>query len=220
MELFLDTFLVLHIITGSVSLIAGTLSMIFKKGSPKHILSGRFFFWGMTGVFVTALTLSIFKSLVFLFFIAIFSYYMALSGEQALRFKRKKSKRRIDFALHIVAAASSIGLLIYGFYALSVNPDNQLWILCFVFGGIGASGGIQNTIYLFRRNHAPNFWVRRHIAGMIGGYIATLTAFCVTAVQISPALIAWLGPTVLFVPVIIYWQRKAQKKRLIPDRGI
>ncbi|MBK7964987.1 MAG: hypothetical protein IPK10_06675 [Bacteroidetes bacterium] len=46
---------------------------------------------------------------------------------------------------------------------------------------------------------------------MMGGYIATFTAFLVQNLHTDPSFIAWLAPTVILTPVIIYSTNKIKK---------
>ena len=43
---------------------------------------------------------------------------------------------------------------------------------------------------------------------MIGGYIATVTAFLVNVVQSNYPVLLWLSPTVILVPFLFYTARK------------
>ena len=52
-----------------------------------------------------------------------------------------------------------------------------------------------------------------HLNRMGGASIATLTAVFVVNVQTSPAVIAWLLPTVVGTPLIIYWTRRTLAPR-------
>src|SRR5262249_23722902 len=72
--------LVIHITAGFISLFSALFAMLSTKGQTKHRFFGKCFFYGMTTVFFTAVPLSLIKSNLFLFLIAIFSYYLALTG--------------------------------------------------------------------------------------------------------------------------------------------
>ena len=82
--------LTLHILFGSLALIASVLAISNKKGKQAHRLFGKIYFWGMVGVFITAVPLAIFKLNVFLLLIAIFSFYLAFAG---MRFAVNKKGR-------------------------------------------------------------------------------------------------------------------------------
>ena len=80
MDHLIRVLLLLHILCGSLSLISSALSISNKKGSSTHRFFGKFYFWGMVGVFLTAIPLAILKLNVFLLLIAIFSFYLAFAG--------------------------------------------------------------------------------------------------------------------------------------------
>jgi uncharacterized membrane protein len=84
MKSLLTIFLIAHIICGFAALLTGFLSMLNRKGGKGHRLTGRIFFIGMTGVFVTSTGISIFKNIPFLLMVGFFSYHMACSGYRIL----------------------------------------------------------------------------------------------------------------------------------------
>jgi uncharacterized membrane protein len=213
MEVLKNTLLVLHVTAGFSSLFTGSLAMILEKGTAKHKRIGQWYFWSMTAVFASAILLAIIGKLIFLFLVGVFSYYLVLSGKQAYKFMRREKQNFWDKALHWVSFAFNLGLIAFGFYLLARNNSFSFATICFVFGGVGLAGSIQNILTLRKEKVTYKVWLKKHIGGMIGGYIATFTAFCVTALAFLPNLVTWLGPTLLFVPVIVYWQRKVDGKR-------
>jgi len=52
-------------------------------------------------------------------------------------------------------------------------------------------------------------WLRRHLGNMIGSYIAVFTAFLV--VNGNGHWLIWLGPTMAFTPLLIYWNIRLTK---------
>src|SRR5437868_6301786 len=84
--------------------------MLATKGQHRHRLCGRFFFYGMTGIFITAIPLSIIKSNLFLFLIAIFSYYLAFSGWRYAK-NRSGLASRLDWSVCIVMLITSLIML-------------------------------------------------------------------------------------------------------------
>ena len=77
-----------HIIAGTVSLLAAAVAMVSAKGKKVHIWAGRTYFWGMCLILITAIPTSIVSSSVFLFLVAIFSFYLAYAG---IRFARNRT---------------------------------------------------------------------------------------------------------------------------------
>ena len=72
--------LLIHIIFGFTSISAAVGAISTKKGGTVHRFCGKVFVCGMTGIFITAIPLSLMKNDLFLFLIALLSYYLALSG--------------------------------------------------------------------------------------------------------------------------------------------
>ncbi len=68
--------LAVHIAAGSVSLATAAVALVTAKGGRWHVLAGRIYAAGMTVVFLTAIPLAIMGSSLFLFLIALFSFYL------------------------------------------------------------------------------------------------------------------------------------------------
>ena len=87
MQTLTTVLLLLHVVAGFTSLITGGIASFTRKGGKGHRSAGKWFFWGMTGVFVTAIAVSILKNLAFLFMIGFFSYYLVVRGYRFLYLK-------------------------------------------------------------------------------------------------------------------------------------
>src|SRR5437588_569476 len=57
-----------------------------------------------------------------------------------------------------------------------------------------------------------NFWWYDHMGGMIGSYIAAVSAFSVVNLRFLPPLVRWLWPVAIGVPVILLWIRYYKKR--------
>ena len=86
----------IHILAGTIALLCAALAVTSEKGKKLHVLSGRTYFWGMATIFLTAIPMSIISSNIFLFLIAIFSFYLAFAG---MRFARNRKGSRNYFGL-------------------------------------------------------------------------------------------------------------------------
>ena len=109
--------LCIHITCGFAALLSAFGAIASRKGQLKHRLFGRCFFYSMTGVFITAIPLSLIKENLFLFLIAIFSYYLAFSGWRYAK-NRSGIPGKIDFImtwLMFGASCFMMGLGIYKF---------------------------------------------------------------------------------------------------------
>ncbi|MFC2949180.1 DUF2306 domain-containing protein [Virgibacillus sediminis] len=89
--LLFNAFLINHILTGTICLISGIFAMSSKKKRGKHTVSGEIYHWSYVLVFITALVMSIihWEKSQYLFYIALFSYGLALLGYLAVKKKWK-----------------------------------------------------------------------------------------------------------------------------------
>lgn len=93
----MDTLLVIHILTGILCLITGVFAMIAKKRRGKHTRFGQIYHLSYIGVFLTAIFMSIinWEESQYLFYIALFSYSLALMGFLSVK-KEEIEKMVID----------------------------------------------------------------------------------------------------------------------------
>jgi uncharacterized membrane protein len=210
MEMISKITLFLHIASGFTALLAGASAILTQKGGKNHLLSGKIYYWAMTGVAFSAVVLAIFKGITFLFLIAIFSYYMNFTGRRTLQLKQIGSGQqaeKIDW--FVLAIASLSGVVMVSFAFLGYVPLPQAVGL---FGLIMCFFALNDLWFLQGRNKDKKTWLYRHIGRMCGAYIATFTAFLVVNVHTNPAFIAWIAPTVIGTPVIAYYIVSYKKK--------
>ncbi|MGC1299903.1 MAG: rhomboid family intramembrane serine protease [Alloacidobacterium sp.] len=218
--LWMKAFLTVHVAAGTSAFILAPLALITAKGGRAHRRWGKIYFWAMAVVAVTAMVMAIYRPVLFLGLVAIFSFYSAFVGYRVLgqkaAYKGEKTTTTLDwFAAGFTFAASA---LLASLGALKPALVQNLGIPAMVFGGIGMwiSG---NTAWAFmRRPKEKMFWWYAHLAGMLGSYIAAWTAFSV--VTIGPLLHGawwiWVAPSAIGVPAIVltdaYYHRKFTPK--------
>ena len=210
--------LILHVASGSTALLAAIFAISFRKGANKHSLAGKTYFWSMMTVAATAVPVSILRPNLMLFFVALFSSYMAYAGWRFGRKSRYIMKRKpyVEWIMLVVAVAMIASGL---FQVLTGTPMG--WVLV-AFGSIGLQFAVQD---LRGWGKTEDFGTRisNHLSHMLGGTIATITAVLVQQVvpRLEPTspfkVFVWLAPTVIITPLIIIWARKVkatQKVRL------
>lgn len=210
MEKFLQNLLVIHIAAGSTALLAGIAAIVFKKGMKGHNLSGRIYYWSMLVIGITAFGIAIPKGNMFLLMIGGFSTYMTLTGYRFLQF-RKNQGLKFGFWDYVFIVIGFITLIVPTLYFTQIG-----WHKIGGFGVVFAVFGLMLTVMLLgdlrigkKLSTYPRAWfLNMHIGRMMGAFIATCTAFLVQNWQTDPVYIAWLLPTVVFTPLIIYYQRK------------
>ena len=177
MDHLIRILLLFHILCGSLSLISSALSISSKKGQRTHRFFGKIYFWGMVGVFLTAIPLAIFKLNVFLLLIAIFSFYLAFAG---MRFavNRKGIPRLIDWIAVILMCCSGIAMLLLGLkYYFN---DNTQFVTLLIFGSIALFLSYNDYVSFKKRHAVGKHRIIRHLTNMLAGTIAVITAFLVT----------------------------------------
>src|SRR4051812_26417176 len=117
MELFIKSIIYFHAMCGFVALLTGGIAMSTPKGGAVHRLAGKFYFFSMTGVFITAVYVSIVHDIPFLLMVGFFSYYMACSGYRSLYLKRlhlEQQPETLDWVITAVAGTFNAGLFCWG----------------------------------------------------------------------------------------------------------
>ncbi|MEO8085556.1 MAG: hypothetical protein ABI763_01980 [Bacteroidota bacterium] len=143
--------------------------------------------------------------------------YMLMSGYRSLYLKQlyKNVKAQpMDWLIIAFASLGAIGLLSLGI--VSLYRGNSGGFVPLIFGLISVRFIWRDIAKFIKGPVDKKHWLFNHISGMIGSYIAGFTAFlAVNAGYITHdfSLIAWLTPTAIGVPLIIYWIRKYKVKK-------
>ncbi|MFK2824767.1 DUF2306 domain-containing protein [Bacillus sp. B190/17] len=87
----LSFILTIHIATGVICLLTGLFSGFSKKKKGKHTLFGQIYFWSYSLVFLSAVIMAIlhWEESAYLFYIALFSFSLALLGYFSVKKKWK-----------------------------------------------------------------------------------------------------------------------------------
>lgn len=206
MKILFNTLLGIHIIAGSLSLAIGLLTLSRKKGDKQHKKIGNIFYISMLVASGFAIPMSFLHPNFFLFSISIFTIYLLLSGKRYLKIKTEKDFILFDKILTLMLILFSVIFIYVGIK--NVIKSNNFGIVFIVFGILGALLVMQDYINWQGKSKIKNFGLIAHIGRMIGGYIATVTAFLVVNNTFMPNIAAWLLPTFLFMPLQIMWERK------------
>ena len=127
---------------------------------------------GMIVIFVTAVPMTMLKTNVFLFLIAIFSFYFALVGWRSAK-NRKGIPTKIDWGISGIMAVTGIAMLIWGIIMLISNNTNGITII--VFGCLGAMRSISDLRRFRRGKTTGTERIAMHLSMMLGGTIAVIT---------------------------------------------
>ncbi len=217
MEQTIKILIYFHAFFGGLGLITGILSIYAKKGSIFHKSMGKLFSIGMITSSLISLPVSWMPNHenLFLFLIGIFTIYMVLIGNRALKFKSKKKQKagKTDYIISISMLLFSVLMVFIGIYGITSGNNNN--ILFIVFGGTGLFMSFRDLKFYKSFLNVKNMWLKNHIGKMVGAFIASVTAFIVAGIGIGN-LIAWILPSVIGTLYIVYWMRKV---KTIPQRN-
>jgi hypothetical protein len=207
MTTLIRALLTFHVLAGTIALLVAPVAMMTVKGGPAHRRWGAVYYWAMAAVALTAVVLSLWRPNPFLTLVAVFSFYFAFRGRRVLGRKRPELGEQaaaLDWAAAGATAAASSALVVLGV----VQPGVvwvQLGTVAVVFGVLGlALSGLD--LWRFVRPPADrNAWWFSHMTGMLGSYLAALSAFSVVNFTFLPPTARWLWPTMLGTPLIVLW---------------
>ena len=195
----------IHILAGSVALVSAALALSTEKGKKFHVLIGKAYFWSMVIIFLTALPMSIITGNVFLFLIAIFSFYLAFSG---MRFAKNRTgvPTRVDLIAVNFMFLSGVGMWILAIIFF-IDNDSQ-FITLIVFGFLALFLGYGDFQTFKNQTAIGKERIAKHLTNMMGATIAVVTAVLVVNPPTNPEWVWWILPTVLITPIIFWWNKK------------
>jgi len=198
----------LHIAAGFPALLAALVAVITAKGARAHVYAGRAFVVGMALVFGTALPMTVIKPNLFLLLVAIFSFYLALTG-----WLRARNRRGIPTPAEWVAASAMVlaAVAMVGRGVVMLRAGNSMGTVLLVFAAIGGGLALRDLTSLRSRRYTGAIRIVAHLTRMLAGTIAAVTAFTVVNVRVEPQFIVWLAPTVVLTPVIVYWSVRMRR---------
>ncbi len=194
----------LHIASGTGAVVGMFGALTTKKGGLWHRRMGKLYTWSMAIALLLALIVSALTANVFLFLIGLFSGYFVYTGWRLAVVKdgTRSTADQLAAQFMVLCAVAMVG---YGMY--QTVSGESLGIALVVFGFF-AFQPAWSDVKLSTQWPKGKDRIVLHLTRMGGASIATMTAVFVVNVQTTPAFIAWLLPTVVGTPLIIYWTRK------------
>lgn len=210
----------IHIAAGTVALATFLVPMVTAKGGKVHRRVGWVFVAAMAVICLTGAPASIYRlatqtrpgqqtAAAFLLFVTLLSGVSTWKGIRVLRFKGPgRNTSAIDLGASLLLGLGSVFIFYKGTLLQSV-------ILLF-FGVIGLISAVGDLRYWLSPDKAKMHWFFQHMGGMIGSSIAALTAFAALGSRSlgfgSFGIAAWIGPTLVFLPISILMTRHYRRK--------
>jgi hypothetical protein len=108
--------LVVHIAGGLIAVLAGSMALVVRKGSPLHRRSGDIFVISMLFMAAGGAYIAFMKSQRFNVFAGVFTFYL-VSTAALVVMRKPKQNGRLEFAFLLVALATGITALVFGLQA-------------------------------------------------------------------------------------------------------
>lgn len=209
MTILFTSFLTLHIIGGTIGLLAGTFIMFRKKGDRIHQRIGKLFAYCMLAAGLSSLILATLHRNDFLLAVGVFTIFMTGTGWRYLYLKEIAKGQKIvliDWILMVFMLIFGLFLVGLGFYYLM--NKSYFGIIPLLFAWRGISFVISDYKTYKGKITLRNYWLIFHLQRMVGAYIASLTAFLVVNAPDKSGFLPWLLPSLIVVPFIVKWSRK------------
>jgi hypothetical protein len=198
----------IHIAAGFTALATAGVAAVTPKGQRAHVYAGRAFVVGMAVVFLTALPMTVIKPNLFLLLVAVFSFYLALTG-----WLRARNRRGIPTPAEWIAAGAmlltAVAMCVRGMIVL--RAGDFMGTVLLVFGSIGGWLAVSDLTSLRSHRYTGTARIVAHLSRMMAGTTAAVTAFTVVNVRFEPAFVVWLAPTMVLTPVIVYWSARMRR---------
>ena len=203
--------LVIHIIAGSVCVVSSLLSIGFKAlnlSHKAHLVCGRIFILGMVIVCLSSLLMCGLRPSPILLVLTFFSAYLVYGG---FRYAKYKGDTYSKGDVSVAWAASFIGLLLV---LGALTGTRTLGNLTYVFIGLGIlclNVSVSQLLEVYKKIPRKSGRIQNHIGMMMGGVIATFTAFGANITPPGFAVIGWVFPTVIFLPISMLMSKRYKK---------
>lgn len=212
----LDTvFVVVHALAGSVALASGVIAISSKLLDAQHKLhvrSGKAFFYAMLVLTVTAFGLVATRTNLPMLFVTVFSFYFAYAGWRFAS-NRRGTPTANDRYIAMGMVGFSAFMVAFGIFGILTGGVTA--VILIVFGIIGVLNSRRAYAAYREGGVTGKARIAEHLNFMIGGFIATLTAFLVINTprvvgegNAALYIAAWLLPTIVFVPIMMIWEKK------------
>lgn len=203
--------LITHVSAGVVTLFSGIAAMLFPQRLNIHKPAGIIFHYAMWYVVISAFTLAFLKSNIFLFLIGVLVFNSNAMGMRCLKLYKSKQPKVgwKEWTIWIVTMILLVGCQGYILNQYGFRFDNE-FVIINVFS-INLILSLFLDLKLLRnKNYTKSRYLIGHIGKMGGTFIGAITAALVQNVQSDPIWLAWLLPTVIFTPIIIYYSRSVR----------
>lgn len=214
LDLLSDFSLYSHIAAGSVTLLAGPMAIFYNFKDPRnHRLAGKIFYYAMLWVVISSVVGFLKRPdqpfFQFLLGIAILVLSGLLRGVRSIMLMKGARVTRFDWGYTALLGLNALYMLGMSVFLSTTGSAIVFPILFGVFGMNSLVDAHTNWKTFSQPGKLGRLdWMRLHSTTMIGAFIASTTAFTVNAAHFLPWWAQWFGPTLLLVPVQVYFGKR------------
>ncbi len=218
--------MVLHIIMGTIAVLAGAVALIARKGSRAHRSAGKIFFTTMAIMAAAGIYLALIVPMAISVLVGIFTIYLVVTSWMAAR-----EQGETIVLLHYIALAIALGVAAGGlFYGLEAqnSPDGLKDGLPafphYFFGGLALLAACGDAVMIARRGIAGKQRIARHLWRMCFAYfIAAGSLFTGPGATAFPEAIRDTGllsaPEPIILAIMLYWIVRVLATRLYESKS-
>jgi uncharacterized membrane protein len=207
----LSPLVIFHICCGSVGLLSGTLAMVLRKGSHKHVLAGKVFVVSMLGLAASGAIVGYMRSQTINMLMGSFTFYLVVTGWSAGR-QRDGKLSAFDWGTTVAGLVITAGMMICGLQVAYRQADAEQGYLAglyFFWGSVALLSVAGDFRMLVRGSLLGTQRIVRHLWRMNVAFLIAALSFFLGQQKVMPA--SWRGSKWLFVPpllvlvMLIYW---------------
>lgn len=201
--------LVLHLLEigtlwiGSMALVVGMIMLFLKKGNQRHAFLGRIYFYSVIIAASSSLPGSYLFNNFFLFTLALFTLYLALTGRRYAHKITRLEISNFDWVLTSCLIIFGMGFFAYSVYHIIQGTRFGYIFLCF---GLWSIFLTHQDFKCFHGLYPTQEYIRRlHLQRMICSYITAWTYVVIVYLPFVPLQYTWFLPILVLLPIIFYW---------------
>ncbi|RAJ10694.1 hypothetical protein LX64_00300 [Chitinophaga skermanii] len=209
MHTFHTVNIVIHVVSGTLCLLIGSIAIFLRNNRPAHRNIGWLYTWLMVVVITTALLgVFVFKVNSLLLVVTLLAAYNTFSGLRAIRLKGARPKV-LDFIVASLVLSSAV------FYVYYIKSIAVFWSPSVVFATVGSVA--MNTSYDFGKYFMSARWLQRtflyeHVYKMVSSLSASFAAFSGTVFYMYHPYSQLLPSILGFTVIMIIFKQIAQQR--------
>lgn len=201
--------LVIHIVSGFVALLLGSIVLIRQKGDPIHKKMGAVITLSIIINGLCSFLLSYLDPNSFLFIVGIFTAYLSISGYRMIGLKKVHQGQKPKIFDAFIGVSMLIASFIFIYFGILLLIKEETFGLVYILFGFISIRLCHADVKAFRGKVQDELhWLKNHIGRMTGAYISAFTAFLVVNNTKLPATLAWSLPGIIGGIFITRTQRK------------